>query len=158
MAQYTAFVLCIYVRWILRRQLENDKSLFDLKNVGMLCVLHYKYLATVCACKIRRYVLLISKLVLIRDCKMIHILRNCFKINLWIYVLSEHVYWCILSTYIIKVVWNFPGHKRVVSGKSLRVSDVYIKCLWTYVWMYTFQFNSKRVFAIASWSEGACEG
>lgn len=26
MAQYTAFVLCIYLRWILRRQLENDKS------------------------------------------------------------------------------------------------------------------------------------
>lgn len=25
MAQYTAFAQCIYVRWILSRQLENDK-------------------------------------------------------------------------------------------------------------------------------------
>lgn len=43
-----------------------------------------KHLATVCACKIKGYVPLIGKLVFFRNCKMIHILKNCFKIKLCI--------------------------------------------------------------------------
>lgn len=41
----------------------------------------------------------------------------------------RHVYRHILSTYIVKVVWNFPGHKRIMIRKSLRslmyISNVY---------------------------------
>lgn len=140
---YFVFMQCGILNFDNKKILKNW---FSLKNVGMLCALHYQtficsaiaytkstYRFTWPACSFTFFPSNWWNDKMLRSCfnKFMNYDQNMFAWHIFIYLYNKGA---------VDISWA----KRVMSGKSLRISDVYIPNVYEYMWMHKFVLNSKQ--------------